>query len=83
MRSHRMSTSAWPTSSCVSPAATARPTAPLFPLIPSLPPLVSQVDVVYPVQKMIREIGRFRAESWGMYRFGLSRIDAQVITSAR
>ena len=31
-----------------------------------------------PVQHMMREIGRFRAESWGMYRYALSRVDAQA-----
>ena len=36
------------------------------------------VDVCMPFHKMNREIGRFRAESWGMYRFALARVDAQI-----
>lgn len=36
------------------------------------------VDVCMPIHKMNREIGRFRAESWGMYRFALTRVDAQA-----
>ena len=36
------------------------------------------VDVCMPFHKMNREIGRFRAESWGMYRFALARVDAQA-----
>eukprot|EP01046_Picozoa_sp_COSAG06_P077364 COSAG06_NODE_25153_length_643_cov_3.255515_2_plen_152_part_00 len=31
-----------------------------------------------PVQHMMREIGRFRSESWGMYRYALSRVDEQA-----
>lgn len=36
------------------------------------------VDICMPFHKMNREIGRFRAESWGMYRFALARVDAQA-----
>lgn len=35
------------------------------------------VDYIAPVTKTWREIGRFRGESWGMYRFAVTKVDLQ------
>ena len=35
------------------------------------------VDFIAPVMKTWREIGRFRGESWGLYRFAISKVDLQ------
>ena len=36
------------------------------------------VNKIAPVMKTWREIGRFRAEAWGMYRFAFSKMDLQA-----